>query len=451
MAAKVKTVFVCSHCDAQFPKWLGRCAQCGSWGTVAASSPLPVAHTAATGVAGNVVSFSDVSGADVRRLSTGISEFDRVVGGGVAAGSVILLGGEPGIGKSTLVLQIASAIATASAKPVLYVSGEESAGQIKDRITRLGLDPAHFSYLSASDAQTIGATIGQHRPALAIVDSIQTIHSAEVAGENGSLAQVKASTAALVGTAKATGTAVVLIGHITKTGAVAGPKTLEHLVDTVLYLESEDTGAYRMLRTVKNRFGGTAELGVFEMHASGLREVANPSAMFLAQPGTRHAGSVVTPVLIGARVFLAEVQALVAWARFGYPQRKTVGFDANRLNLLATVLDQRVGIRLGKFDIHVKIAGGLRITDPGADLAIALAIASAQRKRTVDQRLAVCGEVGLGGEIRRVPKLEQRVAESVKLGFTTLLVPQSANQTKLPPGCLPTATVQDALRELWGN
>lgn len=450
MSPKIKTIFTCSTCDAQFPKWLGRCGQCGAWGTVAASTPRAVAGGATAGVSGNVISFSEVSGDDVRRMPTGIGEFDRVVGGGIAVGSVILLGGEPGIGKSTLVLQIAHAVAVASGKPVLYISGEESAGQIKDRIIRLGLDAAHFSYLDAVDATTIAATIGQHRPALAIVDSIQTIRSAEVAGESGSLAQVKASTAALAGAAKATGTAVVLIGHITKTGAVAGPKTLEHLVDTVLYLESEGAESYRLLRAAKNRFGGTAELGVFEMHTGGLREVTNPAAMFLTHTGPRQLGSVITPVLIGARVFLAEVQALVAWARFGYPQRKTVGFDANRLNLLATVLDQRLGIRLNKNDIHVKIAGGLRITDPGADLAVVLAIASAQRQRAVDQRVAVCGEVGLGGEIRPVPKLEQRVAESVKLGFTTIVVPKTNISAKLSEACLPAATVADALRELWG-
>ncbi len=448
MSAKVRTIFACAGCDAQYPRWLGRCTQCGAWGTLAATQLAAPPKTA--GTPGQVVSFAAVTGDNVARYPTGLNEFDRVVGGGIAKSSVTLLGGEPGIGKSTLVLQVADRIASASGTPVLYIAGEESAGQIKDRMVRLKLSPAHFSYLGDSEVQTIGATIRERKPALAIVDSIHTVRSALLAAEPGSLTQVKASTAALVEAAKTTTTSIILIGHITKTGAVAGPKTLEHLVDTVLYLESDESNSYRLLRPVKNRFGSTNELGVFAMDGEGLREVANPSAMFLAGRSGRQAGAVVAPVIIGARAFVAEVQVLVAWSRFGYPQRNAVGFDVKRLNLIATVLDQRVGVRISKSDIHLKIAGGLRLSDPGADLAVALAIVSAQRKRAVEQRICACGEVGLGGEIRPIPQLEQRVMEATKLGFATVMVPQSGTAT-LPPACLPVATVQDAIRELWGG
>lgn len=448
MSPKIKTVYVCSHCDAQYPKWLGRCSDCGQWGTVAAQT-LALKPKTVSGMAGNVVNFSDVGGDNLRRQPTGISEFDRVIGGGIAPGSVTLLGGEPGIGKSTLVLQVAERLAETAKLPILYVSGEESAGQIKDRIIRLGLNPSHFSYLGETDVQTIGATIAKHRPPLTVVDSIQTVRSSEISTEAGSPGQIKASAAALIEAAKATGTAVLVIGHITKAGGVAGPKTLEHLVDTVIYLEGDGSQNFRLLRTVKNRFGATSELGVFEMHGAGLREVSNPSAMFISGRATQQPGAVVTPVIIGARVFLAEVQALVSWTRYGYPQRNAVGYDYKRLNLIATVLDQRVGVRLSKNDIHIKVSGGLRITDPGADLAVALAITSAQRKRTLGAQLAACGEVGLSGEVRPVPRQDQRIAEAIKLGFTELIVPKTTGP--LPPQCLAVGSVQEALTELWGG
>lgn len=446
---KPRTIFVCSKCDAQFPRWLGRCAQCGAWGTVAAQTAAPPTGQKSA-PAGTVISFADISDDPVTRIPTGLGEFDRVLGGGIAAGSVTLLGGEPGIGKSTLVLQVADRIALAAKTAVLYVAGEESASQIKDRINRLALTPANFHYLGASDAETIAATIRDRRPPLTIVDSIQTTRAASVNAEPGSLAQVKAATAQLVDAAKSSGAAVLLIGHITKDGGLAGPKTLEHLVDTVLTLDGEHHGTYRLLRPVKNRFGSTAELGVFEMRDTGLAEVANPSAMFLEGRATAQPGAVVTPVIIGARVFLTEIQTLVAWTRFGYPQRRSVGFEEKRLNLIATVLHQRVGVRLDRRDVHCKVAGGLRVSDPAADLAVALAIASAARDRALNAKTAVCGEVGLGGEIRPVARLEQRISEATKLGFTSIVVPKSGGP-QLSSACLPVATIQDAIRELWGG
>lgn len=452
MAPKARTVYRCTNCGAPYPKLQGRCTQCQTWDSLVeeAAAPAPAAGLS-RGKAGQVVNFANVSGGDVARISTGIGEFDRVVGGGVSRGSLTLLSGEPGIGKSTLVLQVADRIAQATRQSVLYVSGEESAGQIKDRITRLGLTPEHFSYLGAQDAATIAATIAELKPPLAIVDSIQTVRADGSVADAGSVGQIRAAAATFVDVGKATGTAILLVGHITKTGAVAGPKTLEHLVDTVITLEGDATQMYRLLRTVKNRFGATSELGVFEMVSGGLREVSNPSAMFLAGRGRAMPGSVVTPVIIGTRVFLAEIQCLVNWTRFGYPQRKAVGYDYNRLQQIDAVLSKRLGIRLGKHDIHVKVAGGLRITDPGADLAVALAVISAQRERALDAGLAACGEVGLGGEVRPVPRQEQRISEALKLGFTTLVVPKAAGATDLPPQCIPVASIADAVRELWGG
>lgn len=450
MAPKIKTIYRCSNCKARYPKWQGRCTQCQTWDSLVEEVAVPAAGVS-RGKPGLVVSFADVSGGDVDKIPTGIGEFDRVVGGGLSRGSLTLLGGEPGIGKSTLVLQVADRVSQATKQAVLYVSGEESAGQIKDRITRLGLAPEHFSYLGAQDAATIAATIADLRPPLAIVDSIQTVRAEGLGGESGSVGQIRSATATLVDVGKATNTAILIIGHITKAGAVAGPKTLEHLVDTVVYLEGDATQTYRLLRTVKNRFGATSELGVFEMISGGLREVSNPSAMFLAGRGKAMPGSIVTPVIIGTRVFLAEIQCLVSWSRFGYPQRKAVGYDFNRLQQIDAVLSKRLNIRLGKQDIHVKVAGGLRITDPGADLAVALAVISAQRERALDVGLAACGEVGLGGEVRPVPRQEQRTSEALKMGFTTIIVPKPTGSVQLPPQCTAVASIADAVRELWGG
>lgn len=433
--------------------------ECGKWGTVVEAAPTAPTTKAkaalATYSSAATVGLKDISSKDVERIKTGISELDRVLGGGIVPGSLMLLGGEPGIGKSTLALQCAAII-----PHTIYFSGEESAGQIKLRADRLGVKSETLQLASEPNVETIMATIHagaknaraqnivplqpnaknsivgaeNFQPSLAIVDSIQTIFSAEVEGEAGGPNQVRACTTKLLETAKLTGVPILIIGHVTKEGVVAGPKTLEHLVDTVLYLEGERFHFYRILRAAKNRFGSTDEVGIFQMADGGLAEVKNPSSAFLAERGDNLPGNVLTCLMEGTRPLLVEVQALVNKTAFGYPVRKASGFDINRLHLLIAVLQRRAGLKLEQYDIHLNIAGGLSAEEPAADLAVAIAIASAYKDKPLGQDVAVFGEVGLGGEIRPVFQTEKRIKECENLGLKRVITNSGKLETRLSGG-----------------
>ncbi|KKW41474.1 MAG: repair protein radA protein [Candidatus Magasanikbacteria bacterium GW2011_GWA2_56_11] len=426
MAEKTR-IFACANCEAQYNKWVGRCLECGRWGTVEAAEAPPRSGESRPdekAVPAKIFSLKDVAGEKANRITTGIHELDRVLGGGIVPGSLILLGGEPGIGKSTLAIQLAAAV-----PGTIYVSAEESAEQIKLRADRV-VPAANLRLANEADAGRIAAALREHRPKLAVVDSIQTIADDAVAGEAGSVNQVRACAVRLLEIAKETGVAVALIGHVTKEGTVAGPKTLEHLVDTVLYLEGERHNSYRVLRAVKNRFGATDEVGIFEMTEQGLREVANPSAAFLGGRGEPMPGGIVTCLLEGTRPLLIEVQALVNKTVFGYPVRKASGFDLNRLHVLAAVLQKRAGLNLSQYDIHVNIVGGIRANEPAADLAVCLAIASSYKDKTLGSDLAAFGEVGLGGEVRPVFQTERRLKECAALGLKRVITATSAKTPK---------------------
>ncbi len=418
-------LFICSHCDAQYQKWAGRCLECGQWGTVQEAVPAEVAKVAKKDarVAGATKTrgLAEIATGSIKRIATGIGELDRVLGGGIVPGSLILLGGEPGIGKSTLALQLAAIVS-----PALYLSGEESAEQIKLRADRLFSRAPSFKLANETNVDALVGAIMSEKPALAIVDSIQTIASDEVAGEAGNPNQVRAAAVKLMEAAKSTGTAIILIGHVTKEGTVAGPRTLEHLVDTVLYLEGERHHAYRILRTVKNRFGATDEVGIFALEESGLTEVANASAAFIADRGEPISGSILTCLMEGTRPMLVEIQALVNKTVFGYPVRKASGFDLNRLHVLAAVLEKRAGLALGQFDIHINVVGGIRAQEPAADLAVCLAIASSYKDKALGNDLVVFGEVGLGGEVRRITQAEKRIKEAANLGMKRVITAASA-------------------------
>lgn len=426
-------IYECTHCQNQTAKWSGRCLECGKWGTLEKVASLSAAlanqaahithaqkRTAAlAGVKAKApTAFTQISAAPVQRLVTHITEFDRVLGGGIVPGSLILLGGDPGIGKSTLVAQAAVGVG----QKVLYVSGEESGEQIKMRLDRLPLKQNNLLFLAEEHVETICQTIVQHRPALAIVDSIQTVASSSVGAEPGSVNQIKVSTVRFLEIAKSSGIPILLIGHVTKGGELGGPKTLEHLVDAVVYLEGDAQHQFRILRSVKNRFGSTNEIGVFTMAAAGLVEVSNPSQVFLRERSLS-AGSCITASVEGSRILLLEVQALVTRTPFGFPQRKCSGFDLNRLNLLLAVLASRAGLQLGDYDVHVNIAGGMRVNEPAVDLAVVLAIVSAVRGKVIDKNVVAFGEVGLGGEVRSITRQKERSKEAQHFGFKNIIAP----------------------------
>lgn len=422
--SKTQTLFDCTNCGAQFQKWAGRCLECGKWGTISEEGVTVSKETKkdviAKHSAAKTISLVDIKPELTKRILTQNQELDRVLGGGIVPGSYVLLGGEPGIGKSTLTLQIAGTV-----ENTLYISGEESVEQIKLRADRI--DKTNAKGLSSlllaneTNVEIIVATIAELKPPLAIIDSIQTIHSDEVEGEAGNISQVKTCAVKLLEAAKSSGTAIILIGHVTKEGAVAGPRTLEHLVDTVLYLEGDRYHDMRILRAVKNRFGSTDEIGMFQMDSTGLVEVNNPSEKLLAERGDSMPGSVVTCLMEGSRPLLVEIQALVNKTVFGYPVRKASGFDLNRLHVLIAVLQKRANVNLSQCDVHVNVVGGIQADEPAADLAVALAVASAFKDKALGNDLAVFGEIGLGGEIRSVKFLEKRMKECENLGMKRIL------------------------------
>ncbi|MDX9892795.1 MAG: DNA repair protein RadA [Patescibacteria group bacterium] len=420
MSKQSSELFICSHCDAQSPKWQGRCPECGKWGTLEKTSlsQVPETNKSATSAPGKVVDFNNITAQDFSRTKTGLEEFDRVLGGGIVNGSLILLGGEPGIGKSTLVLQLLNNLKG----NCLYVSGEESAEQIKTRIDRLKINDQHLKFLGETNVETIIATIINEKPSLTIIDSIQTIYSQEAPSASGSINQVRICTTKLLETAKHYGQTIIVIGHVTKFGEVAGPKTLEHLVDVVLYLEGDQYHAFRILRGAKNRFGSTAEVGIFEMQSRGLVEVHDPSVIFLENKN-HIPGSVITAAVEGSRIFMLEIQALVNTTNFGYPQRKTNGFDLNRLQLLSATIAQRLGLKLANQDIYLNLVGGLKISEPALDLPVCLAVISALKNKSLPQDTVAFGEVGLGGEIRSVNQTAQRINEARRLGFKQIIIP----------------------------
>lgn len=392
--------------------------ECGKWGTIEKSEIFATKSKSdnAEVSPAKTVSLAEIQGKNLQRITTKMIELDRVLGGGIVPGSLILLGGEPGIGKSTLALQL-----TALVPHSLYISAEESIEQIKLRADRLNIKSPELQLANESVVEVIVATIKKIKPAIVIVDSIQTIYSGEIVGEPGNINQVRASTIELLEVAKESGTTVVIIGHVTKEGTVAGPKTLEHLVDTVLYLEGERHHSYRLLRAVKNRFGSTDEVGIFEMDEHGLVEVKNPSAAFIQDRGENMPGSILTCLIEGTRPLLVEVQALVNKTSFGYPVRKASGFDLNRLHVLVAVLQKRAGLDLGQYDIHVNIVGGIKAGEPATDLAVCLAIASSYKDKALGLDLVVFGEVGLGGEVRSINQSDKRIKECSALGMKRVI------------------------------
>ncbi len=422
--AKNKSVFVCRECGYESIKWVGKCSGCGNWNTMDEEIKFQGKSQGAFGHisrSSSVISIKEVKFKEEDRVSSGIKELDRVLGGGIVDGSLILIGGDPGIGKSTILLQTSNSLAKIG--KVIYISGEESVQQIKLRSERLSVDEENLFLLPETEVNNIREVVNKENPRFLIVDSIQTIFNSEMASAPGSVSQVRECTAILMGIAKNTNTTIFIVGHVTKEGGIAGPRVLEHMVDTVLYFEGERHQSFRLLRGVKNRFGSTNEIGVFEMQDKGLCEVLNPSELFLAQRLVEGAGSVVTASLEGTRPILVEVQGLVSPTNFGTPRRMTDGVDYNRVALLMAVLEKRVGLYLNNYDAFVNIAGGVKISEPATDLAVALALASSFKDKIINKDWIVMGEVGLTGEVRSINRLEARLKEAQKLGFKKALVP----------------------------
>lgn len=455
MAAKVKTVYVCAECGAESPKWIGRCPQCGEWNTyqeehVATDRRETLSGIGPSGLLTEVkaVPLSTVEQKDVVRMPTANSELDRVLGGGIVPGALILIGGEPGIGKSTLVLQMAMQLP----RRVLYVSGEESVQQIKlraDRISRASAD--RCLVVSDTRIDALQQHIDANKPDIVVVDSIQTMQTDRTDSLPGSISQIKECTAVLMRIAKTRNLPVIIIGHINKDGQLAGPKVLEHMVDVVLQFEGDRNHLYRILRSIKNRFGSTNEIGIFEMMSDGLREVSNPSEMLLGEYASDLSGVAIAAAMEGARPFLIETQSLVSTAAYGTPQRSAMGFDVRRMNMLLAVLEKRAGFKIAAKDVFLNLAGGIKVTDTALDLPVAAAILSSSTDMAIGRGICMAGEIGLSGELRPVPRIDQRISEAAKLGFERIIIPSSARVSVRPDNIqiTPVGRLHEAFRLLF--
>jgi DNA repair protein RadA/Sms len=451
MKAKVKTKYVCQGCGYSTPRWTGKCPECGNWNTfveeIVETDKRKLSKTSSIkSQSAELKRISDIQNVNETRYKTGIDELDRVLGGGIVNGSVILIGGDPGIGKSTLMLQIADKL---EGKKILYVSGEESALQIKLRCERLNYKLNNFLILSETDLEIITAVIENEKPDIVVVDSIQTVYRPEIESSPGTITQLRESTSLLIKIAKKYNIPTFIVGHITKDGTIAGPKVLEHMVDVVLQFEGERTHFYRILRSMKNRFGSTNEIGIFEMTDMGLKEVPNPSEVFLSQRNYGASGCIISSAIEGTRPILIEVQALVTATSYGIPQRTSMGLDYKRTNILIAVLEKKLGLYLNKYDIFLNIAGGVKIDEPAIDLAAATAVYSSYKDIPVDSETVILGEVGLAGEIRTIPNIEKRINEASKLGFKKIIVPKNnlknINVSKYKIQILGVERIKDAI------
>ena len=454
--AKQRSMYICSECGYESGKWYGKCPGCGEWNTMNEETPA-VKSTGTKRSSGGYASrplkrLSEITEDVERRISTGIHEFDRVLGGGIVEGSLVLLGGDPGIGKSTILLQACQHLG--QHHTILYVSGEESANQIKLRANRLGVTTDSLYILAETDVGSIAETIRSEKPDIVIIDSIQTMVYDQVTSSAGSVTQVRECTNIFMHTAKTYGIPIFVVGHINKEGSIAGPKVLEHIVDTVLQFEGDRHYLYRILRSIKNRFGSTSELGIYEMRQNGLREVSNPSEMLLTQNHEGLSGVAIAVTIEGIRPFLIETQALVSTAAYGTPQRSATGFDLRRMNMLLAVLEKRVGFKLAQKDVFLNIAGGIKVNDPAMDLAVISAILSSNMDMAIEAGTCMTGEVGLSGEIRPVNRIEQRILEAEKLGFKRMLIPQNNlkgfDTSRLAIELVAVRKVEEAFRQLFG-
>lgn len=450
--AKLKSLFVCSQCGYESAKWYGKCPGCGEWNTMNEEIPQTAVKASKRAVSLQpVMKLQDITEDVEKRISTGIKELDRVLGGGIVEGSLVLIGGDPGIGKSTILLQACQFIG--KNKSILYVSGEESANQIKLRANRLGVTTSNLGILAQTDVGSIIENIRSEKPDLVIIDSIQTMILDECSSSAGSVTQVRECTNIFMRTAKSLGIPIFVVGHVNKDGAIAGPKVLEHIVDTVLYFEGERNYSYRLLRSVKNRFGSTNEIGVFEMHQDGLKEVENPSLMMLSGRPKNTSGTCVACVMEGSRPILAEVQGLVTATGFGTPRRMSTGFDYNRMAMLLAVLEKRAGYFFNSMDTYINVVGGLRLDEPAADLTVAMALVSSLKDIVINDNVIAFGEIGLAGEIRAVSCCEQRVAEAYRLGFEKCIIPFNnykslSKDLKINADIIPVRTIREAFSAL---
>ena len=450
--AKVRIDYACTSCGFSSPKWLGRCPDCGKWGSIVEEiAPAEPKYRVAVDAfpASKPVRLTEVSGSAGVRAKSGIGEFDRVMGGGIVPSSATLIGGDPGIGKSTILLQAAKGLAR-EGKPVLYVSGEESEAQVKLRATRLGIDEKEIYLLSETSVERVMAIAAEMAPSALLIDSIQTMFTSDLPGAPGSVGQVRECAGRLVFFAKKAGMSVFLVGHVTKEGMIAGPRVLEHLVDTVLYFEGEKGHPYRILKAVKNRFGSTNEIGVFEMRSSGLAEVADPSGLFLSERSEDASGTLVFPAIEGTRPLLVEVQALASQSFLAMPRRTTLGVDTNRVILLCAILEKKAGLSLYNQDIFVNVAGGIELDETAADLAILCSVASSLKDQVIPAGTVVFGEVGLGGEVRAIPMAEPRLNEAARMGFTRAILPASNADrlsSKYPLALVPVRHIKEALAQ----